>query len=143
MICTGRTSCTLGTDDTLDTFGPSGPVGTSGTFGTLGTDGTSPSLSMSFLTLAAVPWDNPVSFSILDNGYFIFKVIDNGIGIPKNDIPRIFERFYRVDKSRCRNTGGTGVGLTICKSIVDLHKGKIEVKSKLNEGSEFIITLPN
>ena len=62
----------------LDTFGPSGPVGTSGTFGTagtlgtLGTDGTSPSLSMSFLTLAAVPWDNPVSFSILDNDVYTF-----------------------------------------------------------------------
>lgn len=68
---------------------------------------------------------------------------DNGIGIPEESLDYIFERFYRVDKSRCRNTGGTGVGLTICKSIVDLHKGKIEVKSKLNEGSEFIITLPN
>ena len=70
-------------------------------------------------------------------------VKDNGIGIPEESLDYIFERFYRVDKSRCRNTGGTGVGLTICKSIVDLHKGKIEVKSKLNEGSEFIITLPN
>ena len=70
-------------------------------------------------------------------------VKDNGIGIPEESLGYIFERFYRVDKSRCRNTGGTGVGLTICKSIVDLHKGKIEVKSKLNEGSEFIITLPN
>lgn len=70
-------------------------------------------------------------------------VKDNGIGIPEESLDYIFERFYRVDKSRCRNTGGTGVGLTICKSIVDLHKGKIEVKSKLNERSEFIITLPN
>lgn len=70
-------------------------------------------------------------------------VKDNGIGIPEESLDYIFERFYRVDKSRCRNTGGTGIGLTICKSIVDLHKGKIEVKSKLNEGSEFIITLPN
>ena len=70
-------------------------------------------------------------------------VKDNGIGIQEESLDYIFERFYRVDKSRCRNTGGTGVGLTICKSIVDLHKGKIEVKSKLNEGSEFIITLPN
>ena len=70
-------------------------------------------------------------------------VKDNGIGIPEESLDYIFERFYRVDKSRCRNTGDTGVGLTICKSIVDLHKGKIEVKSKLNEGSEFIITLPN
>ena len=70
-------------------------------------------------------------------------VKDNGIGIPEESLGYIFERFYRVDKSRCRNTGGTGIGLTICKSIVNLHNGKIEVKSKLNEGSEFIITLPN
>ena len=68
-------------------------------------------------------------------------VKDNGIGIPKKNLNYIFERFYRVDKSRCRNTGGTGIGLTICKSIIDLHKGKIEVKSKVNEGSEFTITL--
>ena len=70
-------------------------------------------------------------------------VKDNGIGIPEESLDYIFERFYRVDKSRCRNTGGTGIGLTICKFIIDLHKGKIEVKSKINEGSEFIITLPS
>lgn len=70
------------------------------------------------------------------------SVKDNGIGIPKESLEYIFERFYRVDKSRCRNTGGTGVGLTICKSIIDLHGGNIEVKSKLNVGSEFIITIP-
>lgn len=70
------------------------------------------------------------------------SVKDNGIGIPKESLEYIFERFYRVDKSRCRNTGGTGVGLTICKSIIDLHGGNIEVKSELNVGSEFIITIP-
>jgi len=70
-------------------------------------------------------------------------VKDNGIGIPEESLDYIFERFYRVDKSRCRNTGGTGIGLAICKSIIDLHKGKIEVRSKVNEGSEFIITLPS
>ena len=96
---------------------------------------------------------NAISYTNL-NGEILIKlykksdfikiiVKDNGIGIPEESLDYIFERFYRVDKSRCRNTGGTGVGLTICKSIVDLHKGKIEVKSKLNEGSEFIITLPN
>ena len=79
----------------------------------------------------------------LKSDFIKIIVKDNGIGIPEESLDYIFERFYRVDKSRCRNTGGTGVGLTICKSIVDLHKGKIEVKSKLNEGSEFIITLPN
>ena len=64
----GRLKCTP-SSAAAATFGP---VGTSGTFGTLGTDGTSPSLSMSFLTLAAVPWDNPVSFSILDNDVYTF-----------------------------------------------------------------------
>ncbi|MBZ6006302.1 HAMP domain-containing histidine kinase [Paraclostridium bifermentans] len=67
---------------------------------------------------------------------------DEGVGIPKESLNHIFERFYRVDESRSKDTGGIGVGLTIVKSIVDLHKGKIEVKSKKNEGSEFIITLP-
>lgn len=67
---------------------------------------------------------------------------DEGVGIPKESLNHIFERFYRVDESRSKDTGGIGVGLTIVKSIVDLHKGKIEVKSKQNEGSEFIITLP-
>lgn len=70
------------------------------------------------------------------------SVKDNGIGIPKESVDYIFERFYRVDKSRCRNTGGTGVGLTICKSIIDLHGGNIEVKSEVNIGSKFIITIP-
>lgn len=68
---------------------------------------------------------------------------DDGIGILEKDLKYIFERFYRVDESRSKNTGGIGVGLTIVKSIVDLHDGSIEVKSKINNGSEFIITLPN
>lgn len=67
---------------------------------------------------------------------------DDGVGIPKENLKYIFERFYRVDESRSKETGGIGVGLTIVKSIIDLHKGKIEVKSKKNKGSEFIITLP-
>lgn len=67
---------------------------------------------------------------------------DDGVGIPKESLKYIFERFYRVDESRSKETGGIGVGLTIVKSIIDLHKGKIEVKSKKNKGSEFIITLP-
>ena len=70
------------------------------------------------------------------------SVKDNGIGIPKKSLDYIFERFYRVDKSRCRNTGGTGVGLTICKSIIDLHNGNIEVKSEVNKGSEFLVSIP-
>ncbi len=69
-------------------------------------------------------------------------VHDNGLGIPKEDLPFIFERFFRVDKSRNRMTGGSGIGLAIVKSIIDAHKGKIIVQSIINEGSEFIISLP-
>jgi two-component system sensor histidine kinase BaeS len=70
------------------------------------------------------------------------RVKDNGNGIPSEDLPYIFERFYRADKSRNRLTGGTGLGLTIAKSIVLSHKGKIDVISELDKGSEFIILLP-
>ncbi|WP_166636504.1 ATP-binding protein [Fonticella tunisiensis] len=67
---------------------------------------------------------------------------DTGIGIPEEDIPRIFERFYRVDKTRDRKTGGSGLGLSITNEIIKRHKGEIHVKSKVGEGSLFIITLP-
>lgn len=68
---------------------------------------------------------------------------DNGIGIPQEDIPYIFDRFYRVDKARNKETGGMGLGLSIAKLIVELHGGTIEAESKLNKGSEFKITIPN
>lgn len=70
------------------------------------------------------------------------SIKDNGSGILPEDLPHIFERFYRADKSRNRLTGGAGIGLTITKSIVEAHKGKIQVQSKINEGTEFIISLP-
>lgn len=75
----------------------------------------------------------------LEEQYFVFKVKDNGIGIPKNDIPRIFERFYRVDKSR--STRGTGLGLAIVKHIVKLFNGEISVKSKVGMGSTFTVKI--
>ncbi|WP_186430087.1 HAMP domain-containing sensor histidine kinase [Clostridium sp. BSD9I1] len=73
----------------------------------------------------------------------IIKVIDNGIGIPEKDLPYIFERFYRSDLSRAKNTGGSGIGLTITKSFVKAHGGEIYVKSKLNEGTTFTIEFPD
>lgn len=89
----------------------------------------------------------------LDNGHInikiidteksvIFNVEDDGIGISEKDIPFIFERFYRADKSRNRKTGGAGIGLAIVKSIVSAHGGKIEVESSLDYGSVFKVTLP-
>ena len=70
------------------------------------------------------------------------SVADSGEGIPAQDLPNIFERFYRVDKSRARSTGGSGLGLTIAKRLVEAHGGKIEVQSKLGKGSRFSFTLP-
>lgn len=72
----------------------------------------------------------------------VLHIQDTGIGIPEEELPYIFERFYRADKSRNRNTGGSGIGLAIVKSIVSAHGGTIDAESKLGEGSNFIVTLP-
>lgn len=77
-----------------------------------------------------------------ENDIITIKVRDEGLGIPKEDIDRIFERFYRVDKARSREVGGTGLGLAITKHIVKSLGGSITVNSELNKGSEFIVTIP-
>ena len=71
----------------------------------------------------------------------LVRVIDNGQGIPEDDLPRIFERFYRVDKTRNRQQGGSGLGLAIVKHIVEAHNEIVYVESSLNVGSEFSFTL--
>ncbi len=73
---------------------------------------------------------------------FTISVQDEGEGIPEEDIPHIFDRFYRVDKSRTRATGGKGIGLAVAKEIVELHNGSILVTSQLGAGTNFIIELP-
>jgi two-component system sensor histidine kinase VicK len=77
----------------------------------------------------------------IKDGYKI-SVSDNGVGIPKEDIEHLFERFYRVDKSRSTDAGGTGLGLSIAKDIVQAHNGKINVQSTFGKGTTIIITLP-
>jgi signal transduction histidine kinase len=72
----------------------------------------------------------------------ILRVSDTGIGIPSRDLDRIFERFYRVDRARSRETGGTGLGLAIVKHVVENHGGEIEVESELGRGTTFRISFP-
>ena len=70
------------------------------------------------------------------------KIIDTGIGIPKEDVDKIFERFYRVDKARTREMGGTGLGLSIAKEILDQNDGIIDIKSEVGKGTEVVIRIP-
>ena len=81
--------------------------------------------------------------SLQNDGEFALMTIqDTGIGIPEEDLGFIFNRFYRVDKARSRDEGGSGLGLSICRQIAEAHKGTIEVESKLGVGTRFKIRIP-
>jgi two-component system sensor histidine kinase SenX3 len=84
------------------------------------------------VTIGVREWDNTA----------IVEVVDSGEGIPQRDLPRIFERFYRVDSARARTTGGTGLGLSIVRHVAETHGGSVTVESELGAGSTFRITLP-
>jgi two-component system sensor histidine kinase SenX3 len=76
------------------------------------------------------------------DGWVTIAVADHGIGIPTRDLERIFERFYRVDRARSRDTGGTGLGLAIVRHVASNHGGHVEVCSREGEGSTFTLRLP-
>jgi len=89
------------------------------------------------------PEGGRISVGALAQGSMVeFFVRDTGIGIPEEDLPRLFERFYRVDKARSRELGGTGLGLSIVKHLVAAHNGATRVESRVHEGSTFAFTLP-
>lgn len=83
-----------------------------------------------------------VGSSLVGTDSVLIRIIDNGLGIPQKDLPRIFERFYRVEKARTSDTGGTGLGLAIAKELIEAHGGDIQIQSKTNVGTMVNITLP-
>ena len=78
-----------------------------------------------------------ISWRVQEDGFAVFSVADTGIGIAPQDIPRLTERFYRVDKSRSRDTGGTGLGLAIVKHVAIRHHCQLKIDSELGKGSTF------
>ena len=98
------------------------------------------------LTNNAIAYGKPGGHVIIsareERGFVTIRVADDGIGIPPESIPRIFERFYRVDKGRSREKGGTGLGLSIVKHIASLYHGDVSVESRVDEGSVFTVRFP-
>jgi two-component system phosphate regulon sensor histidine kinase PhoR len=94
----------------------------------------------------AVAYSNPPRRVVLSaarrDGRMEIRVTDNGIGIPPGDLPHVFERFYRVDKGRSRNSGGTGLGLAIVKHIVQSHGGTVHAESEVGKGTTIVLRLP-
>ncbi|MBQ3590689.1 MAG: hypothetical protein II979_02005, partial [Clostridia bacterium] len=89
------------------------------------------------------PAGGPIDVALFrEDNRLVTTVTDNGVGIPEEDIAHIFERFYRVEKSRTSDAGGTGLGLAIAKELVEAHGGQISIHSKLNEGTQVRIDLP-
>ena len=89
------------------------------------------------------PDGGKIDITVGTSGKNVFaRISDNGIGIPEKDLPRLFERFYRVDKARSRESGGTGLGLSIAREILNQHKGDISIDSVCGEGTDVLITLP-
>jgi signal transduction histidine kinase len=84
-----------------------------------------------------------VTITVGANGTVARMVVeDTGVGIPEKDLPRVFERVFRVDQARARDTGGTGLGLAIVKHVAESHGGSVSVESKVGEGSRFTVELP-
>ena len=77
-----------------------------------------------------------------DDGWATLNVVDTGVGIPAADLPRLSERFYRADAARSRDTGGSGLGLSICQGIVRAHGGRLTVDSVVDQGTRVTVELP-
>jgi two-component system sensor histidine kinase BaeS len=78
----------------------------------------------------------------VEDGWIVVRVRDSGAGIAEEDLPHVFDRFYRADRSRSRATGGAGLGLAIVRQLVEAHGGQIEVESEPGRGTAFTFTLP-
>jgi signal transduction histidine kinase len=92
----------------------------------------------------ALPDSRPVEIDLKQDADTVtLRIRDDGPGIPQNDIPNLFEPFFRVDRSRSKKTGGYGLGLSICKRIMEVHGGSISVTNNPGRGASFVLSFPN